>query len=139
NVLGTKFKIIAGYANVGGINIAMERGEVDGRAGNNLSTLRATNPQWLRDKTVTLLAQVGIKRDPEFPDVPTMIDLGKTDEQRQVLRLFSTDIVIGRALLTPPGIPAERLALLRKAFDEMLADPAFIDDEKAARLEVEPV
>ena len=139
NVLGTKFKIIAGYQNTGGINIAMQRGEIEGRAGNNLSTIRATTPDWLRDEIITLLVQVGLKRDPEFPDVPLMTDLAKTDRQREVLRLFSTDIVIGRALLAPPGIPPERLDLLRQAFDAMLVDPAFLQDEAAARLDVQPV
>jgi len=139
NVIGTRFKVVPGYGDVGNVNIAMQRGEVEGRAGGNLSTIRATNPQWFSDRLITLLVQIGVKRDRQFPDVPLMIELGKTHEQREVFRLFSTDVVIGRALAAPPGMPAERLALLRKAFEDMLADPEFLKEEAAVRLEVEPM
>jgi tripartite-type tricarboxylate transporter receptor subunit TctC len=117
----------------------MERGEVEGRAGNNFNSLKAENAEWLKTGKITLITQVGLERDAEFPDLPLLTDLAKSEEDRQVLRLFSTDVVIGRPFVTSPGVPAERVALLRKAFDEMMADPAYLEDSRKASLDVTPV
>ena len=128
NVVGTKFKIIAGYDSAAQINLAMERGEVQGRAGNNLSSLKQENPEWLIDKKVVLLVQVGLERDAEFPAVPLITELGQTDEQRRILHVFSVDVILGRPLLAPPGLSAERLAILRKGYDDAVNDPAFMKE-----------
>jgi len=117
----------------------MERGEIEGRAGNNFNSLKAENAEWLRAGKINVIAQVGLERDPEFPNVPLLLDFAKTDESRQIVKLFSTDVVIGRPFVTSPGVPAERVALLRKAFDEMLKDPAYLKDAAAAGLDVGPV
>jgi tripartite-type tricarboxylate transporter receptor subunit TctC len=138
-VLGTKFKLVTGYASTTEIAIAMERGEVQGRAGNNFNSLTSEHGQWLKSGKINLLAQVGFERDPDFASVPLITDFAKTDEQRQILRFFSTDIVIGRPFVTSPGVPAERVALLRQAFDRMLKDPVFLADCKKSGIDIGPV
>ena len=139
NVLGTKFKIVTGYQSTAEIGLAMERGEVEGRAGNNFNSLRAENGDLLKNGKIVLITQVGIERDPEFASVPLLTDLAKSEEDRKVLQLFSADVVLGRPFVTSPGVPAERVALLRKAFDEMMTDPAFLSDATKAALDVAPV
>ena len=139
NVLGTKFKIIAGYKSGAEVNLAMERGEVEGRAGNNLNSLKAENGDWLKDGSIRLITQIGLTRDPELGNVPLLLDLAKTDEERDVLRFFSADIVLGRPFLAPPGVPPEIVAVLRKAFSDMMADPAFLKESADAGLDVNPV
>ncbi len=138
SVIGTKFKLVTGYKSATEVGLAMERGEIQGRAGNNFNSLKAENGEWLKTGKINLIAQIGLARDPEFPNVPLMTDFAKNDNDRQILRLFSTDVVIGRPFITTPGVPAERVALLRKAFDAMLKDPAYIEDSKKAGLDVLP-
>ena len=139
SVLGTKFKLVTGYQSTAEIGLALERGEIEGRAGNNFNSLKAENGEWLRAGKINLIAQVGLERDAEFASVPLMTDFAKNDEDRAILKLFSTDVVIGRPFVTSPGVPAERVALLRKAFDEMMKDPAYLKDAAAAGLDVTPV
>lgn len=139
SLLGTKFKVVTGYQSTAEIGLAMERGEIQGRAGNNFNSLKSENAEWLKDGKIDIIVQIGLERDPEFPNVPLMTDFAKTDDDRAVLKFFSTDVVIGRPFVTAPGVPAERVALLRRAFDEMLKDPAYLADARKARIEVEPV
>ena len=139
SVLGTQFKLVIGYQSTAEIGLAMERGEIQGRAGNNFNSLKAENGEWLRAGKINLIAQVGLERDPEFASVPLMTDFAKNDEDRAILKLFSTDVVIGRPFVTSPGVPAERVALLRKAFDDTMKDPAYLKDAAAAGLDVSPV
>jgi tripartite-type tricarboxylate transporter receptor subunit TctC len=139
SLLGTRFKLVTGYQSTAEIGLAMERGEVQGRAGNNFNSLKAENAELLKTGKIVLITQIGLERDPEFPDLPLMTDFAKSDEDRQVLKLFSTDVVIGRPFVTSPGVPTERVALLRKAFDEMMTDPAYLEDSKKAALDVTPV
>jgi len=139
SVIGTRFKLVTGYQSAAEVGLALERGEIEGRAGNNFNSLKAENAEWLRSGKINIIAQVGLERDAEFPNVPLMLDFAKTEENRQVLKLFSTDVVIGRPFVTSPGVPAERVALLRRAFDEMLKDPAYRKDAVAAGLDVAPV
>jgi hypothetical protein len=128
-----------GYQSTAEIGLALERGEIEGRAGNNFNSLKAENADWLKTGKINIITQVGLERDREFPDIPLLLDFAKTDEQRQVLKLFSTDVVIGRPFVTSPGVPAERVALLRKAFDDMMKDPAFLKDAATAGIDVSPV
>jgi hypothetical protein len=109
-IVGTRFKVIAGYATTNDVNLAMERGEVQGRAGNNFNSLRMENPDWMRDGKIRFLAQVGLTRDPDYPDLPLMQEFGKTDDDKRLLRLFSADIAVGRPFMGPPGMAPERLA-----------------------------
>lgn len=138
-VVGTRFKVIAGYGATAEVNLAMERGEVHGRAGNNFNSLRMENPEWLRDGKVRFLAQVGLTRDPDYPDLPLLHEFGQTDEDKRVLRLFSADIAVGRPFMAPPATPAPVVDVLRRSFDAAMADPAFLKEAKDARVEVGPV
>lgn len=139
NVLGTKFRIIAGYKSSAEVNLAMERGEVEGRAGNNWNSLKVENGEWLKDGSIRLITQIGLERDPEIGDVPLLLDLARSSEERDLLRFFSADIVLGRPFLAPPGMPAEIVAVLRKAFSDMMADPAFLKESADSGLDVKPV
>ena len=126
NLLGTRFKIISGYPGGNDINLAMERGEVDdGRGSNSWASWKSTKAEWLRDKKVVILFQVGLKRESDLPDVPLLSELGKTAEDRQVLEVISADVAVGRPILTTPDVAPERVAALRKAFDDTMADKAF--------------
>jgi tripartite-type tricarboxylate transporter receptor subunit TctC len=139
SIVGTRFKLVTGYASTTEIAIAMERGEVQGRAGNNFNSLISEHGEWLKSGKINLLAQVGLERDRDFPTVPLITEFGKTEEARQILRFFSTDVVIGRPFVTSPGAPAERVAMLRRAFDSLLKDPAFLDDCRKANIDIGPV
>jgi len=139
SVLGTRFKLVTGYQSTAEIGLAMERGEIEGRAGNNFNSLKAESGELLRAGKLRLITQIGLERDPEFPDLPLLTDFAKSEQDRQTLKLFSTDVVIGRPFVTSPGVPAERVALLRKAFDEMLNDTAYLEDSRKAGLDVTPV
>jgi tripartite-type tricarboxylate transporter receptor subunit TctC len=139
HVLGTQFKIVSGYNSTAEIGLAMERGEVQGRAGNNFNSLKSENPELLRDNKIAIIAQVGLERDPEFKSVPLLIDFAKNEEERKILTLFSADVVIGRPFLTAPGVPAERVEILRKAFEALTKDPDFLKDSAQANLDVQLV
>ena len=138
-IVGTKFKIVAGYKSTNEVSLALERGEVEGRAGNNFNSLKMENADWLRDNKVRLIAQVGLERDPEFPDVPLMMEFGKTPEDKALLRLFSADIAVGRPFLTTPGAPADRVEALRRSFMATMTDASFVKEAAAGNVEVSPV
>src|SRR5215470_1181298 len=138
SLLGTRFKLVTGYQSTAEVGLAMERGEIEGRAGNNFNSLKAENGEWLRTGKINLIAQVGLQRDAEFPQVPLLTDFARNDDDRRILKLFSTDVVIGRPFVTSPGVPAERVELLRRAFDAMLKDPAYLEDSRKGGLDVSP-
>jgi tripartite-type tricarboxylate transporter receptor subunit TctC len=139
NLVGTKFKIVSGYKSTNEIHIAMERGEVQGRAGNLFSSLTASNPDWLADKKIDILMQVGAKRDPNFKDVPLMTELATNADDKRILAIYSGDVALGRSFITTPGVPGDRLAALRKGFDETMVDPEFLADAKKMNMEVRPL
>jgi tripartite-type tricarboxylate transporter receptor subunit TctC len=139
NLLGTKFRIVTGYPSGGDINIAVERGEVDGRGSDSWASMKSTHPDWLRDHTVNFLFQIGTKREPDLSDVPLWSELGQTDEQRQVLEILSGDVAVGRPILTAPGVPVERVQALRRAFDDTIRDPAFIEAASQAHMDFNPI
>jgi tripartite-type tricarboxylate transporter receptor subunit TctC len=135
-LLGTKFKIITGYAGGNDINLAMERGEVGAR-NNTWSSWKATKPDWLRDKLITVIAQAG----PPATDLkaPSVLDLAKSDEERQLIALIVSGTLMGRPLATTPGTPPERVAALRAAFDATMQDPDFRAETTTAGFEIDPV
>jgi tripartite-type tricarboxylate transporter receptor subunit TctC len=138
NITGTKFRVVPGYGTGGEINLAMERGEVHGRAGNNFNSVAATNGDWLRDKKISFLVQIGLEKEKGYQDVPMFTELGRNDTEKQILKLFAAVVDIGRPLLTTPGVPADRIALLRGAFDATMADPEFLAEAKKAKLDISP-
>jgi tripartite-type tricarboxylate transporter receptor subunit TctC len=137
-LVGTKFKIVTGYPGGNEVNLAMERGEVDGRASNAWASWKSTHPDWLADKKLNILVQVGLTRAADLPDVPLLLELAKNDEDRRVLTFLSADTAIARSLVTTPGVPADRLAALRHAFDQTVADPGFLAEAAKAQMDVSP-
>ena len=139
NLFGTKFKSVSGYPGGGDINLAVERGEVDGRGSDSWASIKATNPGWLADKKVNILFQVGPRREADLPDVPLWSDLAQNDEQRQILDVLSGDVAVGRPILTAPDVPAERVGALRQAFDETMKDPKFLAAAEQANMYFNPI
>jgi tripartite-type tricarboxylate transporter receptor subunit TctC len=138
-VLGTKMRIITGYPGGNDVNLALERGEVDGRCGWSWSSVKSTRASWLTDKKITILMQLSLSKHPDLPDVPLVTELATTEEQRQILRLIFARQVMGRPYLAPPNVPADRVAALRKAFMDTMADKDFLAEAEKAQLEITPV
>ena len=137
-VLGTKFKIVMGYKSTAELDLAMERGEVAARSGASLAGILQERASWIKDKKVFVLTQVGTEREKDYPDVPLMHELAKTDEQRQILTLISAPPAIGRPFFTTQDVPPERVAALRKAFEATMNDAAFLAEAKQLNLEMNP-
>jgi tripartite-type tricarboxylate transporter receptor subunit TctC len=138
-VLGTKFKVILGYPGGNDINLAMERGEVGGRGSNSWASWKATRPEWVKDKKINILVQIGLTKAPDLPDVPLLMDLAANPDDRALLRLLSAPSGIGRPIFTTPGVPADRVKALREAFQATITDPAFVEEAKKVGLEIDPV
>jgi len=136
---GANVKLITGYPGSSNISLAMERGELDGMCGISYSTLRSTHPDWLKNKDINLLVQGALEKDPEMANVPFMLDLAKSDEQKQMLRLTLEPQAMARPFVAPPGIPAERAKALQKAFDDTMRDPEFLAEAKRLNLDVNPL
>ena len=137
-LLGTKFKIVTGYNGGNDINLAVERGEVHGRGAFPWGQLKATRPQWISTGEIVLLAQTGLTKDPELPNVPRLVDLAGTDEARRIFEFLSLTAEIGRPFVAPPGVPQDRIDLLRAAFDAMMRDKEFLADGHHAMEEIVP-
>jgi tripartite-type tricarboxylate transporter receptor subunit TctC len=138
-VLGTKMKIVTGYPGGNDVNLALERGEVDGRCGWSWSSVKSTRASWLSEKKMTILVQLSLAKHADLPDVPLIVDIAKTEEQRQILRLIFARQALGRPFLAPPGVPQDRVAALRKAFMDTMADKEFLADADKAQLEITPI
>lgn len=135
-LVGTKFKIVTGYPGGNQINLAMESGEVQGRGSNSWSSWKSTRPEWVAENKIYNLVQIALKRAPDLQNVPLMIELAQNDFDRAVLRFLSADTAIARAMITTPGVPADRLSALRKAFDESMKLPALIDDANKLQMDI---
>jgi tripartite-type tricarboxylate transporter receptor subunit TctC len=138
-LLGTKFKIVSGYAGGTPIVLALERGEVEGRGSNPWSEWKASKPEWVRDVKIVPLMQMSLFKHPDLPDVPLMIDLAPNETVRTVFELISITGEIGRPFVTAPGVPADRVAALRQAFDETMKDPEFLADAEKVQIEISPI
>ena len=139
NVFGAKIKIVTGYPGTNEIQLATERGEVDGLCGLSWSTLKGRYPHWLKDKKANILVQAGIKKQPELPDVPSASELAKQADQRQILQLMLIGQAMARPFAAPPGIPADRKAALIAAFERTTKDPDFLAEAEKLNFEVNPV
>ena len=137
SVLGMKFKNISGFPASSDVFLAMERGEVDGFC-ESLDSVKSRRPDWIPKKTVTILFQGGVKRNPELSDVPIVIELAKTPEDKQLVEYLYAGQDIGRPFVAPPGLPPARLKALRDAFKATMADPEFIEDVKRNKFELAP-
>lgn len=137
NLLGTKFKVLYGYN--GDDAIALERGELDGRATNTWSSYKSTKPEWIQNKRLNYILQVGLQKEKELPDVPLLLDLATNDEQRQIFTFFSTIVAISRPVTTNQGVPPERVAALREAFMATMKDPEFLADAAKQQADISPM
>lgn len=138
-VLGTRMKVVSGYPGGNDIVLAMERGEVQGRCGWSWSSVKSTHGAMIAENKLHVLLQLSLHKHPELPDVPLVVDLARTPEERQILTLVFARQVMGRPFLAPPGIPPDRAEALRAAFMATMTDPAFLAEAETAQLEVNPV
>jgi tripartite-type tricarboxylate transporter receptor subunit TctC len=133
---GTRFRIVTGYNGGAEINLAMERGEVEAR-NNTWSSWKSTKPAWLKDQKITVIAQAG-PRAPDL-DAPSVEQLAKTAEDRRVIELVVSGTQLGRPLFITPGVPEERVAALRAAFDATMKDPQFLAEAASLNFDIAPV
>jgi tripartite-type tricarboxylate transporter receptor subunit TctC len=136
---GTKFKIVTGYPGGNEVNLAMERGEVQGRGSNSWASWKSTKPEWIAEKKIIVLVQVGLKRDPDLPDVPLLLELAGNDLDRKVLTFLSAETAISRSLVATPEVPPERVEALRRAFDATMKDPDALADANKAQMDIGPM
>jgi tripartite-type tricarboxylate transporter receptor subunit TctC len=137
-VLGTRFKAIPGYGGINLINLAMERGEIQGQAA-SWPTITATKREWVDKNLIAVLVTVAMEREPDLPDVPALAELVKSDDDFSLIRLLAGPAALGRAWIAFGDVPPDRLAALRKAYADTVADPAFVADAKKRQLPVNPV
>jgi len=139
-MFGAKVKLVSGYPGGSEVNLAVERRELDGRCGWSWDSIESTRPDWLRDRKINLLVIFALERAAEIsPDVPLILDKARDDEQRQILRVHLAGQAFGRPFFAAPGIPEDRKATLRSAFDATMKDPEFVAEATRLRLEVSPM
>src|SRR5262245_56116877 len=136
-VLNTKFKVVTGYPGATDFLLAVERGEADGTAGVSWSSITAGRPEWITGKRINLLVQLGLKKQPEMGNTPLVMEFAKTDSDRGVLELIFARQDMAYPVVAPPGVPAERVAVLRRAFEAVVKDPDYIADAKKQHLDVD--
>ncbi len=139
NLIGTKFKVINGYS--GGskeVHLALERGEVEGRGGNAWASLMSSNRDWIDQKKLNFLVQIGFRPEAEIPDVPMLQDLVKNERDRQIVDLVSLPTVLGYAHWVAPEVPADRVAALRSAYAATMRDPAFLAEAQKLGMMLRP-
>ena len=138
SLFGFKFKVITGYQSTPKIHLAMESGEVHGTIA-NWSTLKAIAGNWIEEKKIRILSQWALKKNPEMGDVPMFLDYAKSDAERAALELVIARLEYGRPFFLPPGVPAERVEALRRAFDQTMKDKEFLAEADKLKIEVEPL
>jgi len=138
NVFGTKFKLVMGYKGSNEAMLAVERGEVEGHS-TSWTALKVAHPDWIRDKAVSILVQFALTRHAELPDISTAVDLARNDEERAILSAIMNATEVGTAFFTTPGVPADRLTALRRAFDATMKDPELLAEAQRINVGVSPM
>jgi tripartite-type tricarboxylate transporter receptor subunit TctC len=143
-MLGSNIRVVAGYPSANNIILAMERGEVNCIGSHSWSTAKVTVAQHLQEGELNMLVQWGPTKDPEISEyakreVPLMLEYARTDVDRSVVKLLSSGMAIGRPLYAPPGVPQPRVAALRKAFDQTMKDPEFLQEAKKSGADIRPM
>jgi tripartite-type tricarboxylate transporter receptor subunit TctC len=138
-LFGTKFKIVMGFPNGNDVNLAMERGEVGGRGSNTWRSYQLTHPDWITEKKIIPLVQIGLARHPDLPDLPLLTDLAQNAADRELLHFISADVGIARAVVTTPETPPERVQALRRAFDATVKDREFLAEADKIQIDVSPL
>ena len=123
SLFGVKIRLVSGYPGGNEINLAMERGEVDGRCGWSWSSIKITKPDWLKNKRINLALQMALHKNSELADVPLIMDFARNDRERQILKLVLSRQEMGWPFTAPPGLPKERADALRAAFDATMRGP----------------
>jgi tripartite-type tricarboxylate transporter receptor subunit TctC len=138
-ILGTKMKVISGYPGSAEINLAIERGELDGVSSWCWTCLKGQKPHWIAEKKMRVVMQLAPVGDPELTkmNIPTVFERAKTEEQRKMLTIVFGSVALSRPFVAPPGLPPERLALLRRGFEAAVKDPALIADATSKGFVVE--
>lgn len=139
DLLGSKVKLVTGFPGSADIMLAMERGELDGVCGISYSTLESRHANMLANKQLNILVQGALEKDPELPNTPMLLDLAKTDEQRDILKLYLAPQLIARPFVASPGIPEARARALQDAFAKTVRDKDFLAEAKKLHLDVSPV
>ncbi len=134
--LGTKFKVVTGYGGSNDITLAMERGEVDVITGWSWDSIKASKPDWIKDKNVHIVLQIADERHPEIKNVPLMYDFVKNEDDKQTLQLIFAHQLLGRPFTMPPNVPADRLAAMRKAFEATAKDAEFLAQAEKSKVEI---
>jgi tripartite-type tricarboxylate transporter receptor subunit TctC len=134
---GTRFKIVTGYRGGPDVDLAVERGEVDARM-SSWTLLKTQRAHWLANGTIVIPFQSGLRPHPDLAGVPLITELATTAEGRRILEFQNSDAGIGWSVAAPPNVPAAQVALLRRAFDQTLADPEFLADARKRGLEIDP-
>jgi len=140
-IAGTKFKIVPGYSGLGAVDLAIERGEVQGKVGSTWKSLNSgPTANWVRDKKVTVLVQLGVKKAPDIPqDVPLGLDLAKSPDDRKVLEVLCAPSATGYPSFMGPGVPKERIDAVRSAYEQSLKDPEFAEAVQRQGLDLDPI
>ena len=138
-LLGTRFRIVNGYTTGQALNLAVERGEVMGRGGTSWASIQSSRPTWMQERAINILVQVGPRKEDELADVPLLSDLVASDDDRRVLGVIALPLALGYSYWLPPGVPAERVAALRKAFMDTVQEKDFLTDAAKSNFEVRPV
>jgi tripartite-type tricarboxylate transporter receptor subunit TctC len=138
DLLGTKFKVVTGYLGSRETIVAIERGEADGRCTFSLSALKTAKPDWLRPGRANLLLQIGYEKSSELAGVPLIFDLLTKEEDRQMVALLAAPTAIARPFAAPPGLPADKAAVLRRAFDATMKDPEFLAEAAKMQADISP-
>jgi tripartite-type tricarboxylate transporter receptor subunit TctC len=136
-LVGTKFKLVTGYLGSQETFLAMESGEAHGRCGLSYSSLKTAKPDWLPQKKIVILAQIGVAKNPEI-EAPLLLDLLAKEEDKQLVRFLTGVSAMSRPFVAPPGLPADRTELLRRAFDATMKDPEFLAEAKKIKADVDP-
>jgi tripartite-type tricarboxylate transporter receptor subunit TctC len=139
SILGTKFNVVHGYPNQPAIWLAVERGELQGSAGPFYSSLTNGKSEWLRDNKISIIVQIGLEKHPNLPNVPLVVDLAKTPDDRLEMELAVASLLMGRPFVMPDGVPADRVKILRDSFMAATKDPDLLQDAQKMRLEVDAI
>jgi tripartite-type tricarboxylate transporter receptor subunit TctC len=139
NIFDAKIKIVNGYPGTNEITIAMERGEVDGLCGWVLGNVNSSHPDWIPTKKINVLMQLSMRRSPSLPNAPLILDLARNEKEKQIFALMFSRQEMAWPFAAPPGVPVDRAAALREAFDATMKDPGFVAESKKQSIDVDPM
>ena len=138
-ILGAKMRIVSGYQNMGPLNLAMERGEVEGIANWSWSSIQNSQPGWLKDGKIRLLMHMGLQDIPERPEIPSVLTLTRTEEERQIFEILMYNSSLGRPFFLGPDVPEDRVKVPQAAFMATMTDKDFLDDAKRLSVDIDPL